>query len=210
MLFRTIGTSILLPLLLTGCGCGSLPLRVTPIQRGDKKLDCKQVLLEINESEHYRKQAYAAVKKAPTKIWAPSCMIFGVSDGLAAASAADARIEYLGNIYDLLECGGAPGAPPPGGPSGFPSFGEEGQPRQPSPYPPAQEQERQGAPPPPAAPEEQGTPPQGPRRRPETGGNPAGQNAAGAPEAPLPPQEAYPPGYGGQEAVPPYARRPYP
>ncbi len=91
--------------LLLSCTCG-VPLRVTSVQRSDKKLTCKDVILEINESEEYRKQGAIEKGIGFGEILAPLCWVNGYLDGRSAVGSANARIEYLGHIYDLLDCGG--------------------------------------------------------------------------------------------------------
>lgn len=89
---------------LAGCSCNP-PLRITPIQRADKRLTCKSLVLEINEAEHYRMHALGAIKDNAAKLYAPYCVVNGLMVGSDAVKAADRRIQYLGHIYDLLNCG---------------------------------------------------------------------------------------------------------
>lgn len=93
------------------CSC-RVPPNVTSIQKADKKLTCRDVIFEINETEHYRSQASTSRKISMGEALMPTCWMAGYVDGEEAISAADARIEYLGHIYDLLDCGGAGGAEP--------------------------------------------------------------------------------------------------
>jgi hypothetical protein len=99
---------------LSSCTCG-VPLRVTPIQKSDKKLTCKDVILEINESEQYREQAANEKGIGLGEALAPICWINSYLDGRSAIKAANERIDYLGHIYDLMDCGGSDGekSPPP-------------------------------------------------------------------------------------------------
>jgi len=96
-------------LFLSACNCEP-PLRITPIQRQDKKLSCRAIILEMTESEHYLMLARRALWKAPTKLYAPTCLIFGVPDAKKAIEAAETRINYLGNLYNL-NCNGGMAAP---------------------------------------------------------------------------------------------------
>lgn len=95
-----IGTSILV-----ACDC-STPLEITAIQKSDKKLACKDIILEINEAEHYRGEAAESKKITFGKLFMPTCWVSGYVNGQQAMKTADARIDYLGHIYDLLDCGG--------------------------------------------------------------------------------------------------------
>ncbi|MET0155681.1 MAG: hypothetical protein ABW189_06215 [Rickettsiales bacterium] len=90
--------------LATACNCEP-PLRITPIQRQDKKLSCKAIILEMTESEHYLMLARRSLWQVPTKFYSPSCLLFGVSDAKKAIEAAETRINYLGNLY-TLNCNG--------------------------------------------------------------------------------------------------------
>ena len=90
----------------SSCTCG-VPLRVTSIQRSDKKLACKDVILEINEAEHYRSQAGQEKGIGMGESLMPLCWVSGYVDGDKAIKTANARIDYLGHIYDLMDCGGA-------------------------------------------------------------------------------------------------------
>lgn len=98
---------IVLILLLSSCNC-SPPLRITSIQSTDKKLACKDIILEINEAEHYAQQASEAEGISLDEILVPTCWVTGYLDGNQAKKSSQARIEYLGHIYDLLDCGKAP------------------------------------------------------------------------------------------------------
>ena len=91
--------------LLSSCTCG-VPLRVTAIQRSDKKLACKDIILEINEAEHYRNAAAQEQAIGLGESLMPLCWVSGFVDGEEAIKKANARIEYLGHIYDLMDCGG--------------------------------------------------------------------------------------------------------
>ena len=90
---------------LSSCTCG-VPLKVTSIQRSDKKLACKDIILEINEAEHYRDQAAKEKGIGFGESLMPVCWVSGYIDGEEGVKTANARIEYLGQIYDLLDCGG--------------------------------------------------------------------------------------------------------
>lgn len=91
--------------LLVSCSC-KMPWNVAPIQKADKKLSCRDIILEINEAEHYRSQASESRKISMSEMMMPTCWAAGYVDGEEAIQAADARIQYLGHIYDLLDCGG--------------------------------------------------------------------------------------------------------
>ncbi|MDB2414918.1 hypothetical protein N9W34_04020 [Rickettsiales bacterium] len=77
------------------------------MQKGDKKLACKDIILEINEVEHLRSQAAIDRGISLGEIFMPICWVSGYMDSDAAIKSANARIDYLGHIYDLLDCGGS-------------------------------------------------------------------------------------------------------
>ena len=92
-------------LVLVSCSCRN-PTRVSPIQREDKKLTCRDIIMEMNESEHYREYAFETKAITMDEILMPSCWIGGYIDAEKAMSYAEKRMEYLGHIYDLLDCAG--------------------------------------------------------------------------------------------------------
>lgn len=94
-----------LPLAVSACNCGT-PLKIKPIQKNDKNLTCKDVILEINEAEFFRKEGENAKKITPDKYLLPMCWLSGYTSGNEAVDAANQRINYLSQLYDILDCGG--------------------------------------------------------------------------------------------------------
>jgi hypothetical protein len=92
-------------LLLTSCNCGT-PIKIKSIQQGDKNLTCKDVILEINESEFFRKEAAIAQRITLEEAFTPTCWLSTYMSGSEAARAANERIQYLSQLYDILDCGG--------------------------------------------------------------------------------------------------------
>lgn len=92
-------------LTIVSCTCAT-PLRVTEIQKTDKKLSCKEVILEINESEHYRDLAKKESGIGFGNMLMPVCWVSSYTDTSKAIKSANTRIKYLGGIYDVLDCGG--------------------------------------------------------------------------------------------------------
>lgn len=99
---KTFIISILL-FTMTACVCPS-SFEVDTIQRGDKKLTCKDVVFEINEAEFYRKKARATQYTRVEYVLNPMCYPSSYMSGQKGISAADGRLEYLSNIYELLGC----------------------------------------------------------------------------------------------------------
>ena len=90
---------------LVSCTCTN-PLIVSEIQKSDKKLTCKDVILEINESEHYRELAKREEGIGIGEALMPICWASSFLSATRAAKAAETRIAYLGHIYDVMDCGG--------------------------------------------------------------------------------------------------------
>lgn len=97
---------------LSGCNCGA-PLTIRSIQSTDKDLACQDIILEMNEAEFYREEARKYQSIGLGEILMPTCWVAGYIDGDKGMKSANARIEYLGRIYDLLECGGREVRTPP-------------------------------------------------------------------------------------------------
>jgi len=96
---------IITTLSLSACNCAEAPI-ISAMETSDKKLSCKEIILEINEVEQTRKEAQAVKGIALGEILTPTCWISGYADGTKAIKNATSRIDYLGRIYDLLDCGG--------------------------------------------------------------------------------------------------------
>ncbi len=92
---------------LASCNCNT-PVAIAPIQKSDKKLTCKDVILEINEAEHYRSLGQQGKRITLGEAFMPTCWFAGYMDGSTAVKNATQRINYLKNIYDLLDCDGKP------------------------------------------------------------------------------------------------------
>lgn len=93
------------------CTCG-VPFKVTAIQRSDKKLSCKDVILEVNEAEHYRAMAGKERGVGMGEMMMPLCWVSGFVDSEKAIDSANERIKYLSEVYDLLDCGRQMPRPP--------------------------------------------------------------------------------------------------
>lgn len=101
--------SIALLVALTACGSPTTSTKVKSMKRDDKQLTCTELLLEMNEAEFYRKMA--AKNKGPKlkNILMPIGYISTYMDAEDAVGAADARVEYLAEIYDIMNCSGKNG-----------------------------------------------------------------------------------------------------
>lgn len=105
-MFKKLFSILILLVFTASCNCSS-PIRINSIQKSDKKLACKDLILEINETEHYRNEATKGRGINMNNMFMPTCWVTGYIDSAQALKAANARIDYLGHIYDLLDCGGS-------------------------------------------------------------------------------------------------------
>lgn len=95
----------LLLFFLSACNCGT-PIKIKSIQQDDKNLTCKDVILEINEAEFFRKEAAISQRITLEEAFTPTCWLSTYLSGSEAARAANERIQYLSQLYDILDCGG--------------------------------------------------------------------------------------------------------
>lgn len=95
--------SVLLSVLVSGCASSSSP-KVKAMQRKDKLLTCKEILLEMNEAEFYR--ATAQKNKGPSvkNMLMPLGYISTYMSAEEAIGAAEARVDYLDRIYQIMDC----------------------------------------------------------------------------------------------------------
>ncbi|MDB2414897.1 hypothetical protein N9W34_03910 [Rickettsiales bacterium] len=91
-------------LLITSCSTTEYTTKVKAMQRKDKKLSCTELLLEMNEASFYRKVAMR--KKGPKlkNVLMPLGYISTYMDAEGAIEASNARVEYLDQIYEILNC----------------------------------------------------------------------------------------------------------
>lgn len=97
-------------MVVTACNCGT-PIKIKSIQQDDKKLTCKDVILEINEAEFFRKEAAISQRITLEEAFTPTCWLSTYLSGSEAARAANERIQYLSQLYDILDCGARKSAP---------------------------------------------------------------------------------------------------
>lgn len=102
-MIRISACIMVLMALLTACE-GKESVKVAELQKKDKKLSCKEIKLEINEADYYRKAAQQ--NKSPTvgNLLMPLGYISTYVDAEDASHAAQARIDYLNRISEILKC----------------------------------------------------------------------------------------------------------
>lgn len=91
--------------ILSGCSSHEPATKVTPMQKKDKRLSCKEILLEMNEAEFYRQMAYKNKGPKIKNVLMPLGYISTYMDSNEAIEAADARVSYLDRIYEIMNCG---------------------------------------------------------------------------------------------------------
>jgi hypothetical protein len=90
--------------ILAGCSASDPTTKVKPMQRKDKRLSCKEILLEMNEAEFYRQTAYKSKGPKIKNVLMPLGYISTYMDSEEAIDAANARVNYLDRIYEIMNC----------------------------------------------------------------------------------------------------------
>ncbi len=96
------GISIIVSACNCGGGAGNPDIR--PVQKTDKQLSCKDIILEINEAEFYKRTAVERKQGRVEDVLFPYCYPSGYLNANSVQKAAEQRLEYLNQIYDLLDC----------------------------------------------------------------------------------------------------------
>ncbi len=96
-------------LLLSACSGETSP-QVQAMQRKDKQLSCKEVLLEMNEAQFYKKMAQKNKDPKLKTVLMPLGYISTYMGADEAIETASARVDYLDKIYDIMDCENAPAA----------------------------------------------------------------------------------------------------
>lgn len=93
-------------ILLSSCNCGNNANSpdMRPVQKTDKQLSCKDIVLEINEAEFYKKSAIERKQGRVEDVLFPYCYPSGYLNANATQKTAESRLDYLNQIYDLLDC----------------------------------------------------------------------------------------------------------
>ena len=95
---------ILSVLVLSACGGTERSTVVKSLQKKDKRLSCKEILLEMNESDFYREMAYKNKGPRLKNVLMPLGYISTYMDAEEAIEAAEARVSYLDKIYEIMRC----------------------------------------------------------------------------------------------------------
>ncbi len=101
---KTVTVMVAVALLSVSACAGKSTPKVASLQKKDKNLSCREVELEINEAEFYRKTAENNKNPSVKSLLMPLGYISTYVNAEDAAGAANARIDYLNRIYDILNC----------------------------------------------------------------------------------------------------------
>lgn len=93
----------LIALSISACAGKQSPT-VVSMQKKDKFLSCKEILLEINEAEFYRRTAQNNKNPGVSNILMPLGYISTYVNAEEAIKAANARADYLNRVYEILDC----------------------------------------------------------------------------------------------------------
>lgn len=77
---------------------------VKSMQRKDKKLTCKEILLEMNEAEFYKNMAQKNKGPNLKNVLMPLGYISTYMNAEEAIGSSQARIDYLDRIYQIMDC----------------------------------------------------------------------------------------------------------
>lgn len=78
--------------------------KVAAMQKKDKNLTCREVLLEQNEAEFYKSTAQKNKSPDVKSVLMPLGYISTYMNAEEAVGAANARVDYLARIYEIMGC----------------------------------------------------------------------------------------------------------
>ena len=78
--------------------------KVAAMQKKDKNLTCREVLLEQNEAEFYKTTAQRNKNPDVKSVLMPLGYISTYMNADEAVGAANARVDYLARIYEIMGC----------------------------------------------------------------------------------------------------------
>lgn len=98
----TLGAALFL---IAACSTeGEMSPKVQAMQEKDKTLSCKDILLEMNEAEFYKKKADKNMGPKLKYVFMPLGYISTYMNAEDAIDSADDRIAYLDKVYDIMDC----------------------------------------------------------------------------------------------------------
>lgn len=88
---------------LTSCS-GTRSAAVVPYQSRDKQLSCREIMLEMNEAEEYKRAAEKNKNPDMRSFLAPLGYAYTVTSANEAIDASNERIRYLKEVYAISGC----------------------------------------------------------------------------------------------------------
>lgn len=101
---KNVAVCTLAALMVTACSGKPSP-RVNGISTDDKNLNCEQLRLEMNDASFIRSQAAKNQRFRAGDVLTPGSYMATKSNADDAVGAADERLSYLRNIYEIKKCG---------------------------------------------------------------------------------------------------------
>jgi hypothetical protein len=96
---------VIIPLALSSCETqGQKTTIVEAMQKKDKNLSCKEILLEMNEADFYRNTAHKSRGPKLKNVLMPLGYVSTYMNAEDAIEAAEARVAYLDKIYEIMHC----------------------------------------------------------------------------------------------------------
>ena len=77
---------------------------VVPVQSKDKQLNCKEIILEMNEAEQYKSAAENNKNPDMRSFLAPLGYMYTMTSANEAIDSAEKRINYLREVYQISGC----------------------------------------------------------------------------------------------------------
>ena len=102
-MLKSLTAILAISFLVSACS-GVSSTKVASLQKKDKFLSCKEIMLEQNEAAFFRKTAEKNKGPSFRNVVMPLGYISTYVDAEKAIEASDSRIEYLNRIYDILDC----------------------------------------------------------------------------------------------------------
>lgn len=87
----------------TSCS-GTRSAAVIPVQSKDKQLSCREIVLEMNEAEEYKKSAEKNKNPDVRSFLAPLGYAYTLTSANEAIAASEERIRYLKEVYQISGC----------------------------------------------------------------------------------------------------------
>lgn len=103
-MLKKISVILAASLLITACSSSKKAEKIEAMQKKDKTLSCKDLLLEMNEADFYRKAAHKNRGVKLKNVLMPLGYISTYMDSEEAIEAAEARVAYLDKIFEIMHC----------------------------------------------------------------------------------------------------------